>query len=75
MTLYFFEQITEADFVGPVIIAAETEAEGWAELAKREWQSVEALRAANWTLAQELTQIPARPTVVYPSSYRRAILE
>jgi hypothetical protein len=74
VTLYFFEQITDSDFVGPVVIAAGTEDEAWMELAKREHRTVGDLKDAAWTIAQELAYFPARPTVVYPSHYRRAIL-
>jgi hypothetical protein len=74
VTLYFFEQITDTDFVGPVIIAAVGEDQAWEELAKRENQTVGALKEAAWTIAQELAHFPARATVVYPSHYRRAVL-
>ena len=36
MTLYFFERITESDFIGPVIVAAPDEAGAWRLLAARE---------------------------------------
>jgi hypothetical protein len=75
MTLYFFERITEDDFIGPVIVAAPTEPEAWALLARRERREVAALRELSWNVAQELAAWPARPAVVYPSHYRRAILE
>lgn len=71
MTLYFFERVTDDDFIGPIIIAAPDEAEAWRVLAAREKQPVEALRDAHWQVAQELAAIPARPAVVYPSHYRR----
>lgn len=71
VTLYFFERVTDDDFIGPIIIAAPDEAEAWRVLAARENQTVEALREAHWQVAQELPAIPARPTVVYPSHYRR----
>jgi len=72
--LYFFERITADDFVGPIIIAAHDEHEAWTVLSRREGQSVELLRGADWQVAQELDSLPARPTVVYPAHYRRAIL-
>jgi hypothetical protein len=74
VTLYFFEQITETDFVGPVVIAAETEDEAWGELSRREGRTVGELKDAAWIIAQELARFPAGVTVVYPSHYRRAIL-
>ena len=36
MTLYFFERITDDDFIGPVIAAAPSEDEAWRLLAARE---------------------------------------
>ena len=33
MTLYFFERITDDDFIGPVIVAAPDEAAAWTVLA------------------------------------------
>ena len=74
MKLYFFERITAEDFIGPIVIAAPDETEAWAVLSRREGQSVQALRGADWHVAQELTALPARATIVYPSHYRRAIL-
>ena len=74
MTLYFFERITADDFIGPVIVAAPDEAAAWSLLAGRERSEVEALKNLGWQIAQDLTAIPARPTIVYPSHYRRAIL-
>jgi hypothetical protein len=74
VTLYFFEQITDTDFVGPVVIAAASEDEAWTELANRERRSVGDLKDAAWTIAQELAQLPPRAAIVYPSHYRRAIL-
>ncbi len=74
MTLFFFERIADDDFVGPVIIAAATEEEAWAFLAVRERKDVAALRNDNWNIAQDLPAMPDRPTIVYPSHYRRAIL-
>jgi hypothetical protein len=44
------------------------------ELAKREHRTVGDLKDAGWTIAQALAHFPARPTVVYPSHHRRAIL-
>ena len=74
MTLYFFERLTEDDFIGPVIVAAATEAEAWDVLARREGDGVDALKALGWQIAQELGSLPSRAAVVYPSHYRRAIL-
>jgi len=74
MKLFFFEQVTDEEFVGPVIIAAPTEEEAWALLARRERKGVAALKDDHWNVAQDLAAIPERPTVVYPSHYRRAIL-
>ncbi len=74
MTLFFFERITDDDFVGPIVIAAPTEDEAWALLAKRERKNVAALKDDHWNIAQDLGAIPDRPTVVYPSHYREAIL-
>ena len=65
----------EADFIGPVIVAARDEAEAWDLLARRERSPVEARRKLGWEIAQELAALPARPAIVYPSLYRRAILE
>ena len=73
MKLYFFERITAEDFVGPIIICAADETEAWTVLGHREGVSVQALRGADWQVAQELAALPARATVVYPSHYRRAI--
>ena len=75
MTLYFFERITEDDFVGPVIVAAPSEEGAWALLAQREKHAAEALRALGWQIAQDLAALPSRATIVYPSHYRRAILD
>ncbi len=72
--LFFFERITDDDFVGPVIVAAATEEEAWALLAARERKDLVALREDHWNIAQDLAAIPDRPTIVYPSHYRRAIL-
>jgi hypothetical protein len=74
MTLYFFERITDDDFIGPVIVAAPDEAGAWNLLAGRERSDVEALKTLGWQIAQDLAALPVRPTVVYPSHYRRAIL-
>jgi len=74
VTLYFFERITEDDFVGPVIVAAPSEDEAWTLLAQRERQDAEALRALGWQIAQDLAALPSRATIVYPSHYRRAVL-
>ncbi len=71
MTLYFFERVTDDDFVGPIVIAAPDEAEAWRVLGTREKQTVEALREAHWQIAQELAAIPERASIVYPSHYRR----
>ena len=75
MTLYFFERITEDDFIGPVIVAAPSEDEAWTLLAARERSERVALEALGWQIAQDLGAIPARAAVVYPSHYRRAILD
>lgn len=74
MTLYFFERITEDDFIGPVIVAAPSEEEAWALLARREGSERATLETLGWQIAQDLAAIPARAAVVYPSHYRRAIL-
>jgi hypothetical protein len=74
VTLYFFERITDDDFVGPVIVAAPDEATAWTVLASRERSEVEALKTLGWQLTQDLAELPARAGVVYPSHYRRAIL-
>ena len=75
MTLYFFERISEDDFIGPVIIAAGDESEAWLVLARREGDAEEALKTLGWQIAQDLSSLPARSGIVYPSRYRRAILE
>jgi len=74
VTLYFFERITEEDFVGPVIVAAPSEPEAWTVLGEREGKDAGELKELGWAIAQELATIPARPSVVYPSHYRRAFL-
>lgn len=74
MTLYFFERITDDDFIGPVIVAAPDEVAAWTLLASRERSDVESLKAIGWQIAQDLAAIPARAGIVYPSHYRRAIL-
>ena len=43
MTLYFFERITDDDFIGPVIVAAPDEVTAWTLLASRERSDVESL--------------------------------
>jgi hypothetical protein len=74
MTLYFFERVTDDDFIGPVIAAATDENEAWRLLASREKQEVETLQNLGWQIAQDLAALPARAAIVYPSHYRRAIL-
>ena len=74
MTLYFFERISDDDFIGPVIVAAPDETTAWTLLAGREQSDVEALKTLGWQIAQDLAAVPARPAIVYPSHYRRAIL-
>ena len=74
MTLYFFERITEDDFIGPIIVAAASEDEAWRLLAARERSARPALETLGWQIAQDLPAMPSRPAVVYPSHYRRAIL-
>jgi hypothetical protein len=74
VTLYFFERITEDDFIGPVIVAAPSEDDAWALLAARERRDRAALEGLGWQIAQDLAAFPARAAVVYPSHYRRAIL-
>lgn len=74
MTLYFFERITDNDFVGPVIVAASSEDEAWALLAARERSERAALETLGWQIAQDLAAIPTRACVVYPGHYRNAIL-
>ena len=74
MTLFFFERITDGDFVGPIVIAAPTEQDAWALLAKRERKNIAALKDDHWNIAQDLASIPDRPTIVYPSHYREGIL-
>jgi hypothetical protein len=73
MTLYFFERVSETDFIGPVVVAATTEGEAWDILARREGHAIDALRDLGWDVAQELAGLPPRPTIVYPGPYRRAI--
>jgi hypothetical protein len=75
VTLYFFERITEDDFIGPVIVAAPSEDEAWTVLGRREARDRAALEALGWQIAQDLAAMPARAAVVYPSHYRRAILD
>ena len=75
MILYFFERISEDDFIGPVIVAAGDEGEAWLVLARREGDAVESLKSLGWQIAQDLASWPSRSGIVYPSHYRRAILE
>jgi hypothetical protein len=75
VTLYFFERITDDDFIGPVIVAAPSEDEAWRLLAVRERTDRAALQEFGWQIAQDLGAMPSRPAVVYPSHYRRAIVE
>ena len=75
MTLYFFERITDDDFIGPVIAAAPSEDEAWRLLAARERSDRDALEALGWQIAQDLQALPARAAIVYPSHYRRAIVD
>jgi len=74
VTLYFFERITDDDFIGPIVVAAPDEATAWSLLAGREKSNVEELKTLGWQIAQDLAAVPARPAIVYPSHYRRAIL-
>ena len=74
MTLYFFERITDDDFIGPVIVAAPSEDEAWRLLAARERSDRAALEALGWQIAQDLAAMPPRAAIVYPSHYRAAIL-
>jgi hypothetical protein len=74
VTLYFFERITDDDFIGPVIVAAPSDEEAWRLLAARERSARAALEALGWQIAQDLPAIPARPAIVYPSHYRDALL-
>ena len=74
MTLYFFERISDDDFIGPVIVAAPDEAAAWTVLATRERSQVDALKTLGWQIAQDLASMPSRAGIVYPSHYRRAIL-
>lgn len=74
MTLYFFERISDDDFIGPVIVAAPDEASAWTVLAARERSEIDALKSLGWQIAQDLASMPPRAGIVYPSHYRRAIL-
>jgi hypothetical protein len=74
VTLYFFERISDDDFIGPVIVAAPDEATAWTVLAARERAEIDALKTLGWQIAQDLASIPSRAGIVYPSHYRRAIL-
>lgn len=71
MILYFFERVTDDDFVGPVIVAAGDEDEAWQVLSRREGKTVPALKEEHWDISQELPAMPARASIVYPSHYRR----
>jgi hypothetical protein len=75
VTLYFFERISDDDFIGPVIVAAPSEDDAWAVLVRREGSDRPALESIGWQIAQDLESLPARASIVYPSHYRRAILE
>ena len=75
MTLYFFERITDQEFVGPIVVAAPTEDEAWRVLEGRETQPRDALRGLGWDIAQDLAALPTRASIVYPRHYRRAILK
>jgi hypothetical protein len=75
VTLYFFERITDDDFIGPVIVAAASEDEAWRVLAARERSERSALEQLGWQIAQDLAAMPARASIVYPSHYRNAILD
>ena len=75
MTLYFFERITDEEFVGPVVVAAPTEDEAWRVLEGRERQARDVLRGLGWDIAQDLAALPARAAIVYPRHYRSAILK
>jgi hypothetical protein len=74
VTLYFFERVSDDDFIGPVIVAAPDEATAWTVLAARERTEIDALKSLGWQIAQDLAAIPSRAGIVYPSHYRRAIL-
>jgi hypothetical protein len=75
VTLYFFERITDQEFVGPIVVAAPTEDEAWRVLEGRETQPRDALRGLGWDIAQDLAALPTRASIVYPRHYRRAILK
>ena len=75
MTLYFFERITDDDFIGPVIVAAASEDEAWALLGGRERSERAGLESLGWQIAQDLPTMPARAVIAYPSHYRNAILK
>jgi hypothetical protein len=55
-------------------VAAPSEPEAWTLLARREGKDAAALKELGWAIAQELAAIPAHPSIVYPSHYRRAVL-
>jgi hypothetical protein len=74
VTLYFFERITDDDFIGPVIVAAPSEDEAWRLLAARERSDRAGLEALGWQIAPDLAAMPPRAAIVYPSHYRAAIL-
>jgi hypothetical protein len=75
LTLYFFERITDEEFVGPVVVAAPSEDEAWRVLEGRERQDRDVLRSLGWDIAQDLAALPARASIVYPRHYRSAILK
>lgn len=75
MTLYFFERITDQEFVGPIVVAAPTEDEAWQVLEGREKQPRDVLHGLGWDIAQDLAALPTRASVVYPRHYRRAVLQ
>jgi hypothetical protein len=75
VTLYFFERITDEEFVGPVVVAAATEDDAWHVLEGRETQPRDVLRGLGWDIAQDLAVLPTRASIVYPRHYRRAILQ
>jgi hypothetical protein len=58
-----------------VIVAAPSEDEAWRLLAARERSERAALEALGWQIAQDLPAVPARASIVYPSHYRRAIVD
>ena len=66
-----FEQV----FVAGMRQIANTTIDVWAVLGSREKSDRASLEALGWQIAQDLGAIPSRATVIYPSHYRRAILE